>query len=456
MNQLNDPQWITAKEFLQRYFKPGERIVAPRYFKQESSKLYPYKFTHEFTPDQSEWTLIHKGQLQQINTAFLEQAVAQLNPVFANEVFVIFTTRSDVPALLDSVHLQPLWQQVKPSSKQADSSGLRHTLLRPFDRLKQQLADPRIDGLTQQLNAVLDRLIQLERDTKKLNQALQGQAAARPRPNAILAATMSLEELRSTCRAACQTAYLGDNTILCRVLANYLVYGDTKDVGIVPHLSLNGFWEPWVTLLMMRTVKPGWHCLDVGANHGYYSIVMASRVGPSGRVIALEPNFRLIELIRKTLEVNGFNDRAKALCNAVSEKSGDIVKLVVPHGQTGHASIYGHAKAFDEVMEVETVTIDQLTADWPQVNFIKIDVEGAEENVWRGMRETVRRNPELIIVLEFGASRYANPRAFLEEIVAEGFILRHIDYDTQPKELSIDRCLTDRPDSYWDLFLSRA
>lgn len=454
MNQLNDPQWTTAKDFLQRYFKPGERIVAPRYFKQESSKLYPYKFTPELTLNQYEWTLIHKGQLHQIHTAFLEQAVSQLNPVFANEVFVILTKRSDVPALVDSVHLQSLWQHIQPESKQPDRTSLRQTLLRPLDRLKQQWADPRIEGLSQQLNAVLDRLIQLERDTKKLNQEMQKQTATKLRRSTVLA-TMSLEELRSTCRAACQTAYLGDNTILCRVLSNYLMYGDTKDVGIVPHLSLNGFWEPWVTLIMMRTVKPGWHCLDVGANHGYYSVVMASMVGPEGRVIALEPNFRLIELVRKTLEVNGFNDRAKALCNAVSEKEGQIVKLVVPHGQTGHASIYGNARASDEIMEVETVTIDQLTADWPQVNFIKIDVEGAEENVWRGMQATIRRNPEIVIVLEFGPSRYANPRAFLEEIVAEGFILRYIDYDTHAKELSIDRCLSERQNNYWDLFLSR-
>ncbi|WAL58683.1 FkbM family methyltransferase [Thermocoleostomius sinensis] len=454
MNQLNDPQWINAKEFLQRYLKPGERMVAPRYFKQEASKLYPYKLTHELTPDYYEWLLLHKGQLQQIDPTFLKQAVTQLNPVFANEVFVILTARSDVPALTNSVHLQPLWQQVNPSLEGGSSFGWRHTLSQPLDRLKQQLADPRIDGLTQQLNAVLDRLIQIERAIKKLNQAIQGQTAARPRPNAPLA-TLSLEELRSTCRASCQTAYLGDNIILCRVLGNYLVYGDTKDVGIVPHLSLNGFWEPWVTLLMMRTVKPGWYCLDVGANHGYYSVVMASQVGPAGRVIALEPNVHLVKLICKTLEVNGFNDRAKALCKAVSEKAGEVVKLVVPHGQTGHASIYGNARDSDEVMDVETVTIDQLTADWPQVNFIKIDVEGAEENVWRGMQETVRRNPNLAIVLEFGANRYANPRAFLEEIVAAGFILRYIDYDTHPKELSIERCLSDRSDSYWDLFLSR-
>jgi FkbM family methyltransferase len=164
----------------------------------------------------------------------------------------------------------------------------------------------------------------------------------------------------------------------------------------------------------------------------------------------------LAELVRRTLELNGFNDRALTLAKAVSDQPGQIVQLVVPQGNTGHASIRDHASATDEIMEVETVSVDQLTAEWPQVDFIKIDVEGAEEAVWQGMRETIRRNKDIVIVLEFGPTRYVNPKAFLEAILAEGFILRYIDYDTQPKEISIDRCLSERQSDYWDLFLSRS
>jgi len=452
MSQLLDVQWVTAKDFVQRYIKPGERVIAPRQFKHELPNLHGYALTREVAPDQFEWILIHKGQVSSIDRPFLQQAVAALQPVFANAVFVILTNRSDVPATVDAVHLQPLLQQVNPQqSHPAPPAGLREKLLRPFRRLRQPVADPRLDSMTHQLSVILDRLGQLERNTKKLSKA--------SRPTQIrstVLSNMSLDELRSVCRNACQTAYLGENTILCRVLANYLLYGDTRDIGIVPHLCLNGFWEPWVTLATMRTIKPGWHCLDVGANHGYYSIVMSSIVGSSGRVIALEPNLRLAEMVRKTLELNGFSDRATAMAKAVSNRAGQIVKLVIPQGHTGHASIRNNASATDEVMEVETVTIDQLTAEWPQVDFIKIDVEGAEIAVWQGMRETIRRNKDIVIVLEFGSTRYPNPRAFLEEILAEGFVLRYIDYDTQAKEISIDRCLSERQSSYWDLFLSRS
>lgn len=457
MNQLSDQKWIAAKNFVQRYIQPTERVLAPHQFKHDFANLHAYKFTSEISVDQFDWMLIHKGQLKSFDTAFLRQALALLQPVFANEVFVILTRRSDVPSQVDAIHLRSLLQQVDPQRALKETPiRLQQKLLHRVKQFSQQLSrkstDPQLDGISLQLNALLDRLGRLERDTKKLSK--NHQTGRLYRTTGL--ANLSLEELRSTCRSACQTAYLGDNTILCRILANYLLYGDTRDIGIVPHLCFNGFWEPWVTLAMVRTVKPGWHCLDVGANHGYYAIVMSSLIGASGRVMALEPNQRLAELIRRTLELNGFNDRAVSIAKAVSDKAGQIVQLVVPQGNTGHASIRDYASATEEVMQVETVTIDQLTADWPQVDLIKIDVEGAEAAVWRGMRETVRRHKDLVIVLEFGASRYPDPQAFLAEILAEGFILRYIDYDTQPKELSIDRCLSERQSSYWDLFLSRS
>ena len=451
MSQFTDSHWSTTRDFGQKYIKPGERTIAPKPFKHILSNWHGYNATYEIAADQFQWVFIHKGRLSAIDDGFLRQTVHSFTPVFANEVFAVFTSRSDVPKLSDTTHLQSVLNLVDPLRASGAENSTQPSLL---GQLKRRLADPRIEGITAMLSAILNRLNTLERDTRKLSRDLKTTTA--PTRSSLVMANMSLEDLRSTCRNACQTAYLGENLILCRVLANYLLYGDTRDIGIVPHLCLNGFWEPWVTLSMLRALKPGWHCLDVGANHGYYSLVMSSVIGPSGRVIALEPNRRLAEMVRKTLEVNGFNDRATAMANAVSSKSGEMVKLMIPPGHTGHASIKQTANATDEVMEVETVTIDQLTAEWPQVNFIKIDVEGAEEAVWRGMRETVQRNKDIIIVLEFGANRYPNPKAFLEEIVAEGFILRYIDYDTYPKELTIEECLSDRPNSYWDLYLSRS
>src|SRR5438034_3106477 len=85
-------------------------------------------------------------------------------------------------------------------------------------------------------------------------------------------------------RQASRAVYLGDGAVLCRVLDKYLIYADSQETGITPHLCLDGYWESWITVVLARTLRRGWHCLDVGANHGYYTLIMADAVGQEGRV----------------------------------------------------------------------------------------------------------------------------------------------------------------------------
>ena len=92
--------------------------------------------------------------------------------------------------------------------------------------------------------------------------------------------------LESASRRMCQTARLSDDQLICRVLGKYIMYVDPRDRGITPHLALNGFWEAWVTVALARLIQPGWRCVDVGANVGYFTLLMADAVGPDGRVAA--------------------------------------------------------------------------------------------------------------------------------------------------------------------------
>ena len=471
MTELDgDSFWLEASSFVKQHLQPGDQLLAPLKFRPALSPV-SYSSTYRQQASEFDWVLIHKGMLSKVDRSFLRQTLQQLHPVFANEVFVIFAKRqlsAGHAAPLHNGHFQaflsladPEAQLDAPPKVQSEPSApsLRRWVRRWLgtERESGQMraildCSERIDENSRQVLTLLDRMQALERALGQNGQTRPGSAWIGSKT---LLAQMSRQEFYERCRAACQTAYLGEGEILCRVLGTYMLYGDTTDVGILPHLCLNGYWEPWLTLAVLQTLKPGDACLDVGANHGYYALVAAGAVGPTGRVLALEPNFKLAELVRKSLEVNGFNQYAQILPLAASERSGDTVNLVVPHGNTGHASLHINANAADQVMAVQTTTIDELTADWPHVDLIKIDTEGAEAAVWGGMKQTVRRNPEIKIVLEFGSARYPQAQAFLEEILAEGFILRYVDYDAQIKPLSLERCLTERPESYWDLFLSR-
>ena len=89
-------------------------------------------------------------------------------------------------------------------------------------------------------------------------------------------------------------------------------------LGLCLDLCLGGHWESWITLAIARLVRPGWRCLDVGANHGYYTLIMADGVGPTGNVLAVEPNRKPARLLPLTLSVNGFSDWVEVVERAAS------------------------------------------------------------------------------------------------------------------------------------------
>jgi FkbM family methyltransferase len=261
--------------------------------------------------------------------------------------------------------------------------------------------------------------------------------------------------LEAASRQQSRAVYLGEGTMLCRVLGKYLVYADSQETGITPHLCLDGYWESWITVALARAVRRGWHCLDVGANHGYYTLIMADGVGPEGRVVPVEPTPRLADLLRQTLDVNGLPD-VTVVQEAASDADGKTLQLVVPARRSLNARLSDVVGPTDERHEVRSVTIDTLTRDWPRVDLIKIDVEGAEEAVWEGMQRTISSNSDLVLILELNVARYGDARGFLQAIERAGFSLRFIDIDAEIKDVSIDQLLTRQVGDDWMLYLTRS
>ncbi len=111
-------------------------------------------------------------------------------------------------------------------------------------------------------------------------------------------------------RNLCHTVYLGDNEILARCLGRYKMYLDGRDAGFAPHIMLDGFWEFWTTQFMVQTARPGMTILDVGANFGDYSVLLADLIENTGRLIAVEPNPHVADKLRRTLSVNGLDGLA--------------------------------------------------------------------------------------------------------------------------------------------------
>jgi FkbM family methyltransferase len=234
-------------------------------------------------------------------------------------------------------------------------------------------------------------------------------------------------ENESFIRGLCNVAYLGEATALCRVLGRYKMFVDTHDVGLSSHVMLDGYWEMWVTETIANRVKPGMVVADIGANLGYFTLLMADLVGPNGHVHAFEPNPRMVERLRKSLDVNGFGARSDIHDIALGATDGEPMAFVIPATEPKNAHMFPFSGELPEGGTLlHTSRLDSVS-DWSAIEFAKIDVEGAEELVWSGAQGLLEGEKLRTIVLEFTPARYADPSAFLERVLAPGFSLSYID-----------------------------
>jgi FkbM family methyltransferase len=269
-----------------------------------------------------------------------------------------------------------------------------------------------------------------------------------------LDAIESRAQLEAHCRAYARVVPVEGSMVACRVLGGPCLLLDMRDVQIAVHLAMDGFWESWITLAIARHVRPGWRCIDVGANCGYYTALLGSLVGPSGRVWAWEPNPDLVPSLCESVRLNGLGGVVEVIAAAATDRPGEC-HLHLPASDfrnTLNASIVAEASG-TRIVPVTGRTLDDVCAG-QSVEFIKIDAEGAEALIWDGMRDIRHQNRGLTILLEFNAARYPDPAAFVSRIVSDGFTLRHVDYDGSIRPVS-GGDLLDQSHGDWMLWLSR-
>lgn len=253
-------------------------------------------------------------------------------------------------------------------------------------------------------------------------------------------------------RARCMVVPVDPVTALCRVLGRHKMYVDLRDTGFAPHLMFEGYWEYWITDFIWRTVKPGQVAVDVGANHGYYTLLLADLVGPDGKVYAFEPNPRLAELLDRNIALNGFWHVAEARAAAAGDCDGDTARLVIPEQDPKNAHLIGpdqdvppHLDATRcAVREVPLITLDEAVPG--RADFLKVDVEGAEEAVWRGMQRLIARSPGIAILIEFNPWRCRDARGVLAEMAAL-FPLREVTFAGVAVPCAAEAVLTRREDT---------
>jgi FkbM family methyltransferase len=260
------------------------------------------------------------------------------------------------------------------------------------------------------------------------------------------------DHVEAEIRALCTSAYLGNHEALCRILGRYKMYVDTRDVGIASHLMLEGYWEMWVTAAMMQCVRRGSVVADVGANLGYFTLLLADLTGAEGRVLSFEPNANLAGCLRKSIAVNGFGGFTDFHQTALGAKAGEV-EMEIDDQMPGGGRALANDAAAKQPRSKSTMAADQYygaagsqslagkAARGPivpvqrfdeidhalEVEFMKIDVEGFEPHVWAGMTRLLERKRPLTIFMEFTIQRFPDANGFLDEILSHGFSLEIVD-----------------------------
>jgi len=159
-------------------------------------------------------------------------------------------------------------------------------------------------------------------------------------------------------------------------------------------------YENAETRFFKNVCKTGMTFLDVGANIGLYTALALSRIGSTGRVVALEPDCESFEYLRKTVIANRA-DNVTCIRKAAADRSG-VMKLFVSENNRGDNRLYDNELSTG-AYEVEVAPVDLLLRELGivTVDLVKIDVQGFEGRVLRGMRETIARSPNLTILMEF-------------------------------------------------------
>jgi FkbM family methyltransferase len=257
-------------------------------------------------------------------------------------------------------------------------------------------------------------------------------------------ATWSRPVLEAAIRRRVQSAYLGDGLVLARILGRHKIFLRSTDRGFACHLMLDGFWEMWLTQFLARQVKAGMRVIDIGANFGYFTLLLGDAVGTSGCVIAVEPNPETAGLLRETVLLNGHAARTRIVDKALSDATG-TAWLFSPDSEPKNATLVGRPNMpGGRTFDIPTVALDDIALEGPRVDLVKIDAEGAEVSIVQGMRRLIERDRPMI-VLEFNPSRYAEPSQFLDGLLASYGTARQLALDGTIVPLDKDAVL-DRSD----------
>jgi FkbM family methyltransferase len=171
----------------------------------------------------------------------------------------------------------------------------------------------------------------------------------------------------------------------------------------------------------IRALLPPRGCfLDVGAHAGYFTLLAAHRVGPSGQVFAVEPNPAMFERLERVVRANGLTTcRPEAV--ALTDRAGSLSLYVPPDAENRPHNVTAIPQAGWREVTVPAKRLDECLAEWgpPAIDVMKMDVEGYEPKVLAGGAEALSRGVVKHLITEVNGHRLGQNGSSPADLVAQ-------------------------------------
>lgn len=200
--------------------------------------------------------------------------------------------------------------------------------------------------------------------------------------------------------------YIGNERMLISPIWGGKLVVPSNDLSLAPDLILSGVLETPLTKYFAQNVKKGSIVVDIGANIGYFSVLLGYLVGSEGRVYSFEANRFIFDYLLDNLSINYLHDRIEAL-NCAVYSNDETISFYVSKKFMGNSSIHAHSEEYKrnyfeetEEVQVSAVVLDQFFETQEKIDFLKIDIEGGEYQAFIGMGHLLKNKIITTVVFE--------------------------------------------------------
>lgn len=220
-------------------------------------------------------------------------------------------------------------------------------------------------------------------------------------------------------------------SMIKKQLLDVEMYLDLITPGISKTLALFNSREDDMVQVLKEQLRPGMTIIDCGSNIGFYPLLESKILNNQGAIYAIEPDVRNFKILEKNVKLNGEKSIIKTFNIAVSNETG-MQKMFVAEQSNLNKLLSTSNDNFpkrhnvNEIVDVETTTMDDFCLkNNLSVDFVRMDIEGFEVEVFQGMKNMfLNAKKGFMVFLELHPNAYTSSRSFaseLEFLISHGF-----------------------------------